>query len=63
MQTFQSGRSVKTLDRAPTTDSLPMVTPGATKTSAAIQVPCPMVMGMGMSGRAESSKSCVAPQR
>jgi hypothetical protein len=49
-QTVLGGVSLTTTDRAPTTQSSPIETPGPTKTSAATQAFSPIVIGFVTSG-------------
>src|ERR1700760_1340569 len=63
-QRCQGGRSEeKTLERAPRTTPSGMMTPGATKTSAASQTLAPSVIGAVVRGWEGSSKSWLAVQR
>src|SRR5262245_48207636 len=48
--TFHAGKSPNTFDRAPTTVPAPIVTPGPTNTSVAIQASSPTVIGGRSSG-------------
>lgn len=61
--TVQGSTFLKTLERAPTTAPSPILTPGATNTSAATQAPAPIKIGAGVSGICGCSKSWLAPQR